>query len=353
MDNGKIALVFAGNIENAPYHLYYTRILDKIKIDYDIFSWDRLSLGPKGQYCFSLKSPDYLPFYKKMIDFYRYSCYVKKILLKEKYKYVVVFTLANVVFLGKFLIKNYPKRYLIDIRDYSPLLPYLKGKINNCFYHALQVTVSSIGFIKWLPAGKDYILCHNVNYEYLSKSEDCIINLNRPIINVVSFGLIRDHEVYKKLLTDLSTSEKYKIKLTGVGTEPLQNYASENDIKNVVFGGRYTKDEEKNLLVNADFIFIMLPRSIAHDGIMSNRFYHAIVNRKPMIVNEGNIQSEYVQRFNLGIVIRTEDNILNKLNDYITGFNSEIFNDGCRKMLDIIKKDMEFFEKNLTAKLTK
>ncbi len=343
----KIALVLSGNKENAPYYLYYTRILNQLQTEYDIISWDRLSLGTEDNYCFRYPSPDSLPFYKKMIDFYKYSRYVKKILLTEGYDLVIAYTLVNITFLGNFLIKRYPKRFLVDIRDYSPILPYVKTKLRKIFNHALLTTVSSPGFLKWLPGGIKYTLCHNVKFEYLITTRNNITDLRKPLLNITSFGLIRDHEVYKKLFIDLSGSQNFKIILRGIGTEKLHEFVKETNIDNVSIAGRYNKAYEEKIISSADIIFIVFPRSVAHDGIMSNRFYHAVVNRKPMIVNEGNIQADYVKKFNLGITINEQDNYLQKINSYIDVFDPEIFNKGCENMIELIKEDMQTFENKL------
>ncbi len=347
MKQVKVALVLAGNIENAPYLSYYTDMLTEKHIGYDIISWDRLSFGTKGTYCFSLPSDDFQPFYKKMIDYVKYSGFIKKTILNNAYDVVIVFTVANIIFLGSFLLKH-QKPFIIDIRDYSPLIPFFRKRIRKTLEGARLNVISSTGFKKFLPTGIEYEISHNVQHHYLlSQHEAFVLPENKPLC-ITSFGLIRDYLVYQKLLTELKNSPKYNCAIAGPGIEPLQEFATKNAVHNVKFSGRYNKEQESSMLIDSDFIFILLPRSVAHDYAMANRFYQALVKRRPMIVNEGSIHADYVKAYHLGIVMSLNENIATRLNHYIDSFDHIKFNDGCNKLIFEIEKDIQQFEKALT-----
>jgi len=343
----RIGIVLSGNIEISPYYRYYTDVFDKINIEYDIISWDRSSLGTKSKYSYNYPSPESLNPLKKIIDFYKYSRYVKQVIKSSNYDYLIIFTIANAFFLFPLLLKMYKNRYTFDIRDYSPLLPWTQRWIEKIILNARQTCISSIGWIDWLPKNHNYIISHNLRYSdtFLRKQPDNI-SQKKPII-ITTFGSLRDYDVNKKLMYFLKNSEYLRMEFIGAGYEPLLKFAKKKKINNVYFYGRYKKKDEPTIINRADIVNILLPRSTAHDGAMSNRFYKALINKKPVIVNEGNIQAEYVYKYHLGIIIKPGDNILKKINEYLNGFDKQSFNKDCDLMINKFKKDINIFESSL------
>ena len=57
----------------------------------------------------------------------------------------------------------------------------------------------------------------------------------------------------------------------GPTLDSLKNFAFENSISNVRFTGRYKKEEEEKLLVNTDFINILISKNKFNNGVISNR----------------------------------------------------------------------------------
>ena len=53
---------------------------------------------------------------------------------------------------------------------------------------------------------------------------------------------------------------------------------------------------------------------------MTNRFYLSLIFKKPMIVNKDSIQASFVKKYNLGIIISSEDNISERIMDYKNSF---------------------------------
>lgn len=343
----RIAIVLAGNIENLPYFRYYTDVLDKVKVTYEIITWDRLSLGPAGNHCFYYPSPYRISPVKKWFDFYKYSAFVKRILNSTHYDLIIVTTIVNTLFLGTFLIKKYLKQYIIDVRDYSPAVPLFEKKLKRICTNAKQVYISSPGWEKWLPRDINYILSHNVRMSDLLIESSAAYFNNKKQFRISTFGIIRDYKAQERIIDNLGHSDKFLLEYCGSGTEYLRNYALRRNINNVRIHGRYRKEDEADIIKRADMINILLPRTIAHDGAFSNRFYQALVYKKPVIVNEGNIQAEYVMKYHLGIVIKEDDNILERLLEYTSLYDSSVFELGCNEMIKIIKSDLMKFESSL------
>ena len=344
--NLRVALVLSSNIEIAPYFLYYTDCLEKINVDYDIYSWDRLNLGTEMKYCYKYRSPQSRSSIRKIFDFSKYSKYVKEALLSSKYDYVIVFTLANSLFLGSFLRRNFRNRYLIDIRDYSPIFPFTKKRLIRIFKDARMISISSIGFKKWLPPNFNYVISHNVRLNALENSYQAKqIQDKHPLI-ISTFGSLREYETYRKLIDNLSKSDRYILEFNGSGCEPLKEYADHRNI-NIIFGGRYNREEEQAIIERADIINMLSPRTTVNCAYLNNRFYHAVVHRKPGLVNDGSIMAEYIEKYYLGLVLHSDEDILGKIERWVNEFDINAFETGCMKMTDILIQDVKYFEYRL------
>ena len=344
----KVALVLSGNIETAPYYVYYTDIFDKLGIKYNIICWDRLSLGTNLKFCFHYKSPVHRNFIRKIVDFKRYSNYVKKIILPDQYDLIFVFTIMNSIFLGSYLIKNFKGKFVIDIRDYSSFYYYTRIFIKKILECSLKNYISSYGWKSWLPKDIEYTISHNVRHKDLLNAT-CQVNVfkGHPIV-ITTFGTIRDYNIQKKLISALKNKENFMLAYFGGGYEPIQSYAIKENILNIKFSGRYKKEEEAKIVSETDFVNILLPRSIQHDGIMSNRFYQAIISSKPIIVNKGNIQEDFVNRFSLVLEIDENTNIYEKLVLFKKIFNPVLFEKGCKEMTELVLEEVAKFENSLS-----
>jgi hypothetical protein len=342
----KVAVVLSSNIEISPYYLYYTDCLEKINVDYDIISWDRLNLGTEMKYCFKYQSPERLPFIRKIYDFSKYSNYVKRVLSSSKYDYVIVFTVANSIFLKSCLIKNFRNKYIIDIRDYSPIFPFTKKRLTGILKDARMIYISSNGFKRWLPQNFNYVISHNVRLNALiSRYQAKQIRTKHPII-ISTFGSIRDYETNRKLICKLRQSDRYILEFNGSGCDKLKKFTGQRN-KNIIFGGRYNMEEEQGIIERADIINILFPRTTVNYSNLNNRFYHAVIHRKPVLVNDGSILAEYVEKYYLGLVLRSDNDILEQLDRYINEFDIDAFERGCMKITGIFMDDVKNFENSL------
>ena len=103
--------------------------------------------------------------------------------------------------------------------------------------------------------------------------------------------------------------------------------------------------------MSADLLNIILPIDILSSTLMSNRFYLALIHRKSMLVNEESFQASIVKQFNLGLILKSEEDIYEKLLEYINHFDFAIFNKGCCDMIEILKKDIVSYENRIKIML--
>ncbi|MNX97001.1 hypothetical protein D3C86_1293480 [compost metagenome] len=217
----------------------------------------------------------------------------------------------------------------------------IKPVIKNSFC----TSISSPGFLKWLPKSKKYVISHNYNFNEESSSveNDLEVKLKHIILTI---GFLRDYEVNKNIIISFKDRKEIALKFVGRGLayQPLLNFVKRNNIQNVEFTGGYDKKNEVEYLKKATLINILLGDDLNSKTLMTNRLYLAISNKIPVIVNKKSMQGEYVQKYNLGIAIDNKELINDAVSNYLTCFDREEFLKGCTKFLSIIQSDQEQFE---------
>lgn len=356
----KIAIIVFGNLENAPYVKYYTEIFDSLKnIEYVYITWNRKKVKTetlnKNLYEFDKISPLNNSKFKKCIHFKLYSNYVKQILNNEKFDFILVFTLQAALFMSNYLLKNYKNKYLFDIRDYSPVYILFKKRLEKIIKYSAATTISSLGFKDWLPNGYNYILGHNAEKNLIDESikndfKNIFLKNVNPV-KILTIGQIRDLSSNSRLVLSFKNNSKFNLYFEGDGQANDSLKKISKECNNVYFNGRYLKKEEASIVEKYDLINILLPVSVADNTLMTNRFYLSLIHRKPMIVNYESFQAKYVSKYNVGVIIRNNDNIPVKLTEYINNFDEKKYNLGCSELLKEIKSEINKFEFNIISTL--
>jgi len=354
----RVGILIPGNIESQPYLRYFTDLFDSLEIDYEYVCWDRDNKNPTMynnhkvitiKYSASIKNSNF----RKLIDYWIFSKIVKKKLPKLGYDFLIIHTIANAFFLKNYLIRNFNNKFIFDIRDYSPIYPLIKNSVKELIDYSVITTISSEGFLNWLPKVNKYLLSHNVAKGYL-ESQQCNKLIRNDEIKILTIGQLRNSISNKRIINSLGNKENVKLLFAGVGVEKfdLETFAL-GRYSNVTFTGRYEKVDEPLLVMSSDLINIVLPNNLSNTTPMSNRFYLSIVHRKPMIVNEESIQAYFVKKFNLGLIVKSEDDIYDKIMEYLEGFDYVTYDKGCSDLIEIIKSDIVNFENNIKNKLKK
>jgi hypothetical protein len=354
----KVAIILSSRIDNnnTPYLKYFTKVFENNHINFEYICWDRNntndeSLNQFNVNCFKLYSPESNNLIKKLFHYWLFSRYVIKILEKSNFDLLTVHTIVNTIFLKKYLLKHYKKKYIFDIRDYSPIVPFCQNSIKNLILHSAFTSISSEGFKKWLPKNSKCIIGHNIEREFvikaLKKQENKKYDFH-SIIKILAIGHLRNYETNIRLINDLGNKENISMVFAGGGVQKLrlENF-SKLKFSNVIFLGQYLKTIEPTIVQSVDFLNIILPNTVLESTLMSNRFYLSLVHRKPMIVNEESEQTKLVLKYKLGFVVNAEDNIYEKLLNYIENFNSSEFEKGCLELLQLIEIDINNFENKI------
>lgn len=349
----KIALIIPAEISAAPYLNYYTDIFDQYaSVEYFYITWKRSgssnNLIDANHFQYNKTSSSNINLFIKFYHYMQYSNYVKRILDKEKFDLIIVFTIQEALFLSSYLLNKYKNKYIFDIRDYSPLYPIFKTRISSIIEYSIVTVISSIGFKQWLPSGYNYIIGHNVRKELITKAIDQIpqkITFKRTNkITILTIGQIRDFSTNFKLISSTKHNISFEHIIAGYGLTYDHLVRSSKDFGNVFSMNKYKKEEESLIVEKTDMINILLPNTIASNTLTSNRFYLSIIHRKPMIVNINNIHSQYVCQYKVGLMLRSDDNFPEKINEYKKNFEESEYSQGCYKLLKEIKNDILVFE---------
>lgn len=342
----KLGLILATNIKLNPYIEIFRKVLDEHGIDYEIISWDRESLGEEDGIVFKYPAPNKRGKIGKFIDYYKFSSFAKKIITHRKYDKLIVFGAAIGVFMYDFLNKSYSKNFWLDYRDLTIEQQFM-GRFKKLCDISSYISISSPGFKEVFPAQYDFILSHNFDIDEARvtlKQNVGYKRVSNPIV-VSTIGSIRDYGVSIDIIDSLKNKSDFTVNFIGKGpsAEALMQYVKDNDISNVKFSGFYLKKDEGKFYDVADMINIYLPRIPSHSTPMANRFYKALMFRKPMIVTNRSTQGDYVEKYQLGLSIEDCSNLPDQIRKYINTLDGEAFVERCNDLLKEFVTDYNNF----------
>lgn len=346
----KVGIICSANIAHMPYLEYYTNILDKNNIDYNIINWNKLNIEDKFEdkrITFNYESSLLKNKILKIKDYYKYSKFIKTALKENNYDKLIILTAQSGIFIKKYIFKHYKNKYILDIRDYASAKYYM-SILENLIKNSYFTSISSPGYKTWLPKSDKYIISHNISNDRLKNLKNFKLDFKFPI-NVNTIGAIRHYNENIRIIDELKNNKDYNLYFMGKGSEEesLKLYCNKNSIDNVKFTGIYKREEEQNLYYSADIINIFTGNSQKR-GELTNRLYNACVYGKPMIVSKSSYMKDIVEKYSLGFAIDIEkENLKEEIAKYIQNFDEKTFNEGRCKFIELVKNDQEIFESKL------
>ena len=165
----RIGLLIPANLYFAPYVKIYTTILDALQVNYDLIYFDKKGLNEPAAHRFSLPMDATASQWKRLVNYIRYSCFLRKTIKREAYDKLIVFGPQIGIFLYGFLKKHYRHRFILDYRDLS-----IEQRFKKRYEALLKISsfnvISSPGFKRCLPENFDYILSHNFDINILTQA---------------------------------------------------------------------------------------------------------------------------------------------------------------------------------------
>jgi len=278
---------------------------------------------------------------------------VKKTIRKNHYDKLIVFCPQLAIFISRFLEKHYKGRYIFDYRDLSIEQKwYFKQPFLRVLRNSFANVISSPGFKRCLPKGFDYLLSHNFNIDAVRSalnSSNLAPAVTMDEIKVLTIGGIRDYSSNIEVVKALANKDSFRIQFVGKGAaaKMIEEYAVENNIKNIEFEGYYPKEKEAGYIKEASFLNVFYPRKLSHDTALSNRFYNAMIHRRPMIVTSNTIQGDYVEQYQLGLSLEDCENLDVKMKSYLSTLSIEDFAKRCNRLLESFLEDYDNWENKI------
>ena len=352
MNDSKICIVTARNIYDSPCLEKYERLISQ---PCDIVYWDRHDIEEE---CFAVKKYKYTGVVKaseskmkKFLHYIQFSRYVKRIILKNKYDCLVIFPSHTAWLILGLLVKQYKKRYLLDIRDYSgennPLIYFMtKTAIRN----SGLCTITSKAFERFLPK-HEYIVSHNIqkidssliqSYRYRKRDE------HRPIV-LAFIGTVRFIDQQKLIIQQFKNDSRFILKYIGRGSEQLKDYCENNNISNVVLKGRFERKELSTLYLDTDMAINMYGYNDPFlDYALSNKLYSAALMGMPILCSPHTYMAEVSERYNFGCSVDLNDSSCSdKVYEFYTGISKEKLFKGCDDFIRNVYKDEEVYSTHI------
>ena len=350
----KTAIIILGNQWVCPYVNTYKRILEKRGCLYDVILWDRDGSDAAVPIRYSSGKANLFNPIVKAWHYLKYADFIKKTIQEKGYERLIVSGPHLAILLSGLLRGKYKGRYIIDYRDMSVEQHLLLGGVySKVLENSCCNVISSSGFREHLPAEYEYLVSHNFSIEKVVAS----LNSAFPVfkksstLDILTVGYIRNYNSNVKIIQNIGGKENYRLRFVGRGDAavPLKEYTVSKGYANVDFEGFYKKDDEAAIVEACDFINIFFPDDVKHSSIMSNRFYLALMYKKPMIVTVGSVQAALVREYGLGVAWDGQQDLDSEIKTYMSTFDYNAFCNSCNRLLALFVEEYNSFELAVAA----
>ncbi|WP_419795827.1 capsular biosynthesis protein [Staphylococcus equorum] len=308
----KIAILGATNIKHMSLISHYLDNIDLSKHEIDIIYVDKYGINESIDnvdiYKFPMKiKPNYSKF-KKLKYFYKFKAFAEKLIKEKEYDFIIVWGTYTGHLFKKFLIKNYKEKYILNIRDYffernRIIFKRMKKLVDN----SILTTLSSEGFLEFLPSSKKYQVIYSFNEGLLKNCETSSdLNVDKPL-RISFIGNNRFYEVNRKFMLSLKNDNRFLLQYFGTGSNVLRNFALENNINNTKFIDGFPIEKTGDLLNETDILNNVYGNNdIALETALSIRLYYAIYLKKPILTSENTYTSKKAKELELGLDISVD-----------------------------------------------
>lgn len=324
----KIAILSAVNIKHMSLITLYTDILKQHDIQYDIIYMDKYNedeyfecenkyryvnkINPKGNKIY------------KMVKYCLFYPYATKIMRANKYDFIIVWNDVAIFMFADFLSRVYKGRYCLNVRDNMGYeKKSRKKRFEKVFKNSAFNTISSEGYLDFLPKGIKYIPINSLNLSILQgmTKHQSLKKGNQPIV-IGFIGYVRFFERNKKMLDVFSNDDRFELHYYGSKANELKKYAEEHNINNTCFHDSFPVNETKKYLEKIDIINNLYGNdTINLQKAISIKFFHALYANIPILVCENTFVGK--EAINVGIGFEVTD-INEKMKDDLFNWYSKL-----------------------------
>ena len=341
----KICIIGTSNIKHISLISLYTKYFDQNSRYYDIIYLDRYGIEEKtnANQVYRYSDVNSAGLLGKLKMFWRFRRYVKDILKKNDYAYVITWQTTGAYLFADILLRRYKNRFVINVRDYVienniVFRTILKKLVKKSYF----TTISSDGFRLFLPKA-EYIKVNSVNEEILENI------FGRPLVKQgpIKIGFAGNCRYFResyKLIDALANDNRFELWYCGTNSKVLEDYASKRMINNV--RTMPTFDPKDTIDIMSDFNIVNSAfgnDAMDNSTLMPIRLYTAIAIHRPILVNSNTQLAKEVTKGNIGYVIEDYSTLADDLYSYYLSLEPEYFSNACEKYLKTARDENELF----------
>lgn len=341
---GKICILSTVNLKHMTLVSLYTEFMDKNNIPYDIIYIDKYHAEEENSaenvYKYDLYIEKNWSFTRKLFYYWRFKKYASEILIKNKYDFVITWNQFTAIMFSDVLKRNFDNKYCLNIRDiFMPNNPIIRRILKNIVKASAFSTVSSDGFIKYLPPF-DYVTIHSMNLKVLSNCTPHVKLKDKNLpINITYIGYLHLYENCYNLIDSLGNDDRFRLNFYGQGSDLIVDYAKERNITNVFCVGKFEPSETASLIQDADIIWNLYGvGNINLDTALSIKLYYSIYLNVPILVFKNTYMAEIAERYGIGYAIEKDgfNNLGSNLYNWYHKLNQKEIHENCEEFKNVI-----------------
>lgn len=345
----KIAILSSVNIKHMSLISLYTDVLKKNGLSYDIIYMDKYGEDEPFECAHKYRFVNVVkkswPKLLKEAKYMTFVPYARQILKRENYDFIIVWNDVAIFQFGEFLAKHFKGRYCLNVRDNMGYdNSHFSWRYKNCFANSAFNTVSSRGYLDFLPKNAEYLPIHSLNLSALNgmRVHTRMRSENEPI-RIGFIGYVRFFERNKKLLNVFKNDSRFELCYYGKGAEVLEEYARENDIKNTKFHGGFPVSKTAKYLEQIDIINNLYGNETVNlQKAISIKFYHALYSRIPIMVCPNTYVGSLAKELGYGFELSDEDivdTLPNRCYDWYKSLDYSRMDKSAERYLQSVEKE--------------
>ena len=288
----RVAILSCVNIKHMSLITLYTDILNRERIPFDVIYMDKYGedevIECNNKYRFVNKIDRNLPRFIKKIRYYMFKPWACKVMRQNKYDFIIVWNDLAIFLFANFLSKHFKGKYCLNVRDnmyYDK--PKYEKMYKRCFSNSSFNTISSKGFLDFLPKGVKYYPINSLNLSVLKgmKVHDRMRTKNEKI-RIGFIGYVRFFERNQRLLDCFANDPRYEVHFYGKFADVLKGYAESKGIENGVFHDSFPVADTAKYLENIDIMNNLYGNNTLNiRKAISIKLFHSLYSHIPILVN--------------------------------------------------------------------
>ena len=344
----KILIVGLSKIKYMPYLNFYYDSIDFTKNSVHICYWNRdekpedvSSYKSAHLHEFAYRQLNNVKKVNKIASFIRYRLYIRKLMKRERYDFVIFLQSLTGVLIGNYLK---PNQYIFDYRDSTFEHNSLyKKRIATLVNNSYATFVSSRGFLNLLPDSKKIIISHNMSLESLEYRD--FIKEKSARIRIVFWGYTRNIKMNTTMIERVSKDDRFELHYHGfedLNTLQLKKFANAIGSRNVFFHGEYKPKQRYDFIKKTDLLHNLFDDPNLQIAV-ANKYYDGIIFRTPQLCFRGSLMGKMVSNLGLGFECSPfDENFLDQVYQYYQNLDFfKLFSNCDRELENVIFEHME------------